>query len=112
MDHNKLENSSRDGNARPPYWRNRYAGMLLRHLFSGQEITVRIGHGRMGWFQIGKGVHQGCILSPCLFNSYVKYIVPNAGLVEAQPGIKIAVEISITSDMQMTSPLWQKAKRN
>ena len=112
MDHNKLENSLRDGNARPPYSRNRYAGMLLRHLFSGQEITVRTGHGTMDWFQIGKGVHQCCILSLCLFNLYVKYIGPNAGLVEAPAGIKIPGEISITSDRQMTLPLWQKARRN
>ena len=85
---------------------------LLRNLYAGEEATVRTGHGTTDWFQIGKRVHQGCILSPCLFNSYVKYIVPNAGLVEAQPGIKIPGEISITSDMQMTQPLWQKAKRN
>ena len=64
----------------------------------------------MDWFQIGKGVHQGCILSPCLFNLYAEYIMRDAGLDEAQAGIKIAEEISITSDMQMTPPLWQKAK--
>ena len=62
--------------------------------------------------QIGEGVHQGCILSLCLFNFYAEYIMRNAGLDEAQAGIKIAEEISITSDMQMTLPLWQKAKRN
>ena len=61
---------------------------------------------------IGKGVHQGCILSPCLYNLYAEYIRRNAGLEEAQAGIKIAGEISITSDMQMTPPLWQKVKRN
>ena len=66
----------------------------------------------MNWFQIGKGVHQGCILSPCLFNFYAEYIMRNARLKEAQAGIKIAGRISITSDMQMTSPLWQKAKSN
>ena len=64
------------------------------------------------WFQIGKGIHQGCILSPCLFNFYAEYIMRNAGLEETQARIKIAGEISITSDMQMTPPLWQKVKRN
>ena len=64
------------------------------------------------WLQIGKGVRQGCILSPCLFNFYAEYIMRNAGLEEAQAGIKIAGEISITLDMQMTPPLWQKVKRN
>ena len=63
---------------------------LLRNLYAGQEATVRIGHGTTDWFQIGKGVSQGCILSPCLFNFYSEYIVRNAGLEEAQAGIKIA----------------------
>ena len=63
---------------------------LLRNLYAGQEATVRIGHGTRDWFQIGKGVCQGCILSPCLFNLYAEYIVKNAGLEEAQAGIKIA----------------------
>ena len=63
---------------------------LLRNLYAGQETTVRTGHGTTDWFQIGKGVHQGCILSPCLFNLYAEYIMRNAGLVEAQAGIKIA----------------------
>ena len=66
----------------------------------------------MEWFQIGKGVHQGCILSPCLFNLYAEYIMQNAGLDETQAGIKILGEISVTSDMQMTPHLWQKAKKN
>jgi len=63
---------------------------LLRNLYTGQEITVRIGLGRTDWFQIGKGIRQGCILSPCLFNLYAEYIMRNAGLDEAQAGIKIA----------------------
>ena len=85
---------------------------LLRNLYAGQEATVRTGHGTTNWFQIGKGVHQGCILSPCLFNLYAEYIVRNAGLNEALAGIMIARRISITSDMQMTPPFWQKAKKN
>ena len=85
---------------------------LLRNLYAGQEATVRTGHGRTDWFQIGKGVRQGCILSPCLFNLYAEYIIRNAGLEEAQAGIKLLGEILITSDMQMTAPLWQKVKRN
>ena len=63
---------------------------LLRNLYAGQEATVRTRHGTPDWFQIGKGVHQGCILSPCLFNLYAEYIMRNAGLDEAQAGIKIA----------------------
>ena len=63
---------------------------LLRNLYAGQEATVRTGHETTDWFQIGKGVHQGCILSSCLFNLYVEYIIRNAGLEEAQAGIKIA----------------------
>ena len=63
---------------------------LLRNLYAGQEATVRTGHGTTDWFQIGKGVRQGCILSPCLFNFYAEYIMRNAGLDEAQAGIKIA----------------------
>ena len=85
---------------------------LLRILYAGQEATVRTGHGTTDWFQIGKGVCQGCILSPCLFNLHVEYIMRNAGLDKAQAGIKIAKEISITSDMQMTPPSWQKVKKN
>ena len=76
------------------------------------EATVRTGHGTTDWFQIAKGVRQGCILSPCLFNSYAEYIKQNAVLDEAQAGIKIAERISITSGIQMTLPLWQKVKKN
>ena len=72
----------------------------------------RTRHGTTYWFQIGKGVHQGCILSPCLFNFCAEYIMKNAGVEEAQAGIRLPGEISITSDMQMTPPLWQKMKRN
>ena len=85
---------------------------LLRNLYAGQEAIVRTGHETTDWFQVGKGVRQGCILSPGLFNLYSEYIMRNTGLEEAEAGIKIAGEISITSDMQMTPPLWQKVKRN
>ena len=85
---------------------------LMRNLYAGQEVSVRTGHGTTDWFQIGKGVCQGYILSTCLFNFYAEYIMRNAGLEETQAGIKIAGRISITSDMQMTPPLWQKVKRN
>ena len=77
---------------------------LLRNLYAGQEATVRTGHGTTDWFQMRKGVCQGCILSPCLFILYAEYIMRNAGLEEAQAGIKILGEISKTSDMQMTPP--------
>ena len=82
---------------------------LLRNLYS---TTDRTGHGTTDWFQIGKGVRQGCILSPCLFNLYAEYIMRNTWLEEAQAGIKIAGRNTKTSDMQMTPPLWQKVKRN
>ena len=85
---------------------------LLRNLYVDQEATVKSRHGTTEWFQIGKGVRQGCILPPCLFNLYTEYIMRNTGLEEAQAGIKLPGEISITSDMQMTPPLWQKVKRN
>ena len=79
---------------------------LLRNLYASQEATVRTRHGT-DWFKIGKGVRQGCILSPCLFNFYAEYIMQNAGLDESQAGIKesrLPGEISTTSDMRMTSP--------
>ena len=100
-----MENSERDGNTRSP-------DPLLKKLYAGQEATVRTGHGTTDWFQIGKGVHQGCILSPYLFNLYAEYIMRNTGLEEAQVGIKTAGEASITSDMRITPPLWKKAKKN
>ena len=83
-----------------------------RNLYAGQEATVGVRRGTMGCFLIGKGVHQGCILSPCLFNLYAEYIMGNAGLDEHKLESKLPGEISITSDMQMTPPLWQKLKRN
>ena len=96
-----MENSSRDGNTRPP-------DLPLENLYAGQEATVRTGRGTTDWFQIGKGVCQGCILSPCLFNLYAEYIMRNAGLEEAQLESRLLGEISITSDTQMIPPLWQK----
>ena len=84
---------------------------LLRNLYAGHEATVRTGHGTTDWFQIGKGVRQGCMLSPCLFNLSAEYIMRNAGLEETQVESRLLGEISITSDMQMTPPLWQKVKR-
>ena len=77
---------------------------LLRNLYAGQEATHRIGHETADWFQIGKGVLQGCILSSCLFNLSAEYIMQNARLDEAQTGIKISREISTTLDMQTISP--------
>ena len=88
-----MENSERDGNTRPP-------DLLLEKIDAGQEAIVRIGHGTIDWFQIGKGVHQGCILSPCL--SYMQYKLES----------RLLGEISITSDVQMIPPLWQKVKKN
>ena len=85
---------------------------LLRNLYAGQEETVRTGHGTKNWFLRGKGVHQGCILSPCLFNLYAEYIMRNAGLDKAQLESRLPEELSISSDMQMTPPLWQKVKRS
>ena len=79
-----MENSERDGNQAD------HLICLLRNLYAGQEATVRTGYGTTDWFQIGKGVRQGCILSPCLFNLYAEYIMRNAGLEETQAGIKIA----------------------
>ena len=85
---------------------------LLRNLYANQEATVRTGHGTTDWFQIKKKVRQGCILSPCLFNFYAEYIMRNAGLEEAQAGIKIAGGNINNFRYEMTPPLWQKVKRN
>ena len=81
-------------------------------MYAGQEARVRTGHGTTDWYQIEKGVFQGCILSTCLFNLHAEYIIRNIGVDETQAGIKMPVEISINLDMKMIPPLWQKAKRN
>ena len=99
-----MENSERDGNTD-------HLTYLLRNLYAGQEARVRTGHGTTDWFQIGKRVCQGCTLSPCLFNLYAEYIMRNAGLEEAQDGIKIARRNINNLDMQMTPPFWQKVKK-
>ena len=98
-----MENSERDGIPE-------HLTCLLRNLYAGQEATDRIGHGTTDWFQIGKGVRQGCILSPCLFNLYAEYIMRNAGQEEAQAGIKIAGRNNLRYADDIT--LWQKVKRN
>ena len=105
MDHNKLWKMLRDGNAR-------HLTCLLRNLYAGQEATVRTGHGTTDWFQIGKGVHQGCILSPYLYNLYAEYIMRNAGLEDAQAGIKIAGRNINNFRYADDTPLWQKGKKN
>ena len=85
---------------------------LLRNLYAGQEATVRTGRRATDWFLIGKGVPQGCILSPCLINLYAEYIMRSLGWMKHNLDSRLPGEISITSDMQMTSPLWQKVKKN
>ena len=100
-----MENSERDGNTRPP-------DLSSEKPVAGQEAMVRTRHRTTDCSKIGKGVHQGCMLSPCLLNVYAEYIMRNAGLEEAQLESRLPGEISITSDMQMTPPLWQKVKRN
>ena len=85
---------------------------LLRNLYACQEATVRTGHRTTDWFQIRKGVHQGCILSPCLFNLYAEYIMRNAGLDEAQVGIKIVRRNINNLRYADDTPLWQKVKRS
>ena len=85
---------------------------LLRNLYADQGATVRTGHETTEWFQIGKGVCQGCILLPCLFNFYSEYITRNPGWRKHKLETRLLGEISITSYMQMTPPLWQKVKKN
>ena len=85
---------------------------LLRNLYAGQEARVRTGLGTTDWSQIGKGVRRGCILLPCLFNFYAEYIMRKLGWKKHKLETRLPGEISITSDMQMTPPLWQKVKRN
>ena len=85
---------------------------LLRNLYAEQEATVRTGHGTMVWFQVRKGAHQGCILSPCLFNFYVEYIMQNAKLDEAQAEIKISRRNINNLRYADDTTLMQKAKRN
>ena len=84
---------------------------LLRNLYAGQEATVKTRHGTTDWFQITKGVHQGCILSPCLFNLYAEYIMRNAGLEEAQAGIKIARRNINNLRYADDTTLWQKEQK-
>ena len=100
-----MENSSRDENTRPPYY-------LLRNLYSGQEATVRPEHGTVDWFETGKGVHQGCILSPCYLTYMQNTSCEMPGWMKQKLKSRFPGEISITSDMQITPLLWQKVKRN
>ena len=95
-----VENSEREFSGTPDH-----LTCFLRNLYAGQEATVRTEHGTTEWLQIGKGVRQVCVLSPCLFNLYAEYIMQNAGLDEHKLESRLPGEISITSDMQMTPPL-------
>ena len=106
MDHNKLLEIGKEIGIPD------HLTCLLRNLYAGQEATVRTGHGTMDCFKIGKGVYQGCILSPCLFNLHAEYIMQNAGLDEAQTGIKIARRNINNLRYADDTTLWQKAKRN
>ena len=106
VDHNKLWKILKK------MWIPDHPTCLWRNLYAGQEATVRTGHGTTDWFHIGKGVCQGCILSPCLLNFYAQYIMRNTGLEEAQAGIKIARSNINNLTVQMTPPLWQKMKKN
>ena len=104
MDHNKLGNSERDGNTRPPD--------LPPEKFAGQEARVRTEHRTTNLFQIGKGVHQGCILSPCLFNLYAEYIMQNARVDEAQAGIQFVGRNINNLRYANGTTLWQKTMKN
>ena len=106
MDHNKLWKILKEVGIPD------YPTCLLKYLYADQDTTVTMGHGTTDWFQIGKGTRQDCILSPYLFNFYAEYIMRNTGLEEAKLESRLPGEISITSDMQMTPPLWQKVKKN
>ena len=106
VDHNKLWNILREMGIPD------HLTCLLRNLYAGQEATVRTGHGTRDWFQIGKGVSQGCILSPCLFNFYAEYIMRNTGLEEIQAGIKIAGRNLNNVRYADDTTLWQKVKKN
>ena len=106
VDHNKLWKIMTET------WIPDHLTCLLRNLYAGQEVTVRTGHGTTSWFQIGKEVCQGCVLSPCLFSLYAEYIMWNAGLDEAQLESRLLGEIAIISDTQMTPWLWLRVKRN
>ena len=110
MNHNKLikENEKIHKEMRIPDHLTR----LFRNLYAGQGATVRTGHGTTNWFQIGKGVRQGCILSPCLFNFYAQYIMKNAGLEETQAGIKIAGRNINNLRYADDTTLWQKVKKH
>ena len=98
MDHNKLWKILEDVGIPD------HLTCLLRNLYAGQEATVRTGHGTTDWFQIGKGICQGCILTPCLFNLSAEYVMQNAGWMNAQVESRLLGEISIASDTQMTAP--------
>ena len=106
VDHNKLWEILKDMGIQD------HLTCLLRNLYAGQAATVRSGHGTTDWFQIGKGVRQGCILLPCLFNFYAEYIWEMLGWKKHKLESRLLGEISITSDMQMIPPLWQKVKRS
>ena len=104
VDHNKLWKFQEMGRD--------HLTCLLRNLYAGQEATVRTGHGATDWFQTGKGVHQGCILPPCLFNLHAEYIMKMLDWMKHKLESRFLGETSITSDMQRIPPLWQKAKKN
>ena len=106
VDHNKLQKILKEMGIPD------HMTCLLRNLYAGQEATDRTGHGTTDWFQIGKGVCQGCISLPCLFNLYAEYIMRNAGLEEAQAGIKIARRNTNNVRYADATTLWQTVKRN